>query len=53
MEELPESRGPAADKLSGLSKGSGGKSPAEIKRAMHPDYAKREAKKAKNRAQTK
>jgi hypothetical protein len=54
MEEIPERRGPAADKLSGLSKGSAGRSPAEVKRAMHPDYAKREAKKAKskNKGQT-
>jgi hypothetical protein len=53
MEEMPESRGPVADKLPGLSKGSGGKPPSEIKRAMHPDYAKREAKKTKSREQTK
>jgi hypothetical protein len=54
MEEMPERRGPAADKLPALPKGSGGKSPAEVKRAMHPDYAKRETKKnkAKNQAQT-
>lgn len=54
MEEIPERRGPAADKLPGLSKGSVGRSPAEVKRAMHPDYAKREAKKnkAKNQAKT-
>jgi hypothetical protein len=54
MQEIPEGRGPAADKLPGLSKGSsGGRPPAEVKRAMHPDYAKREAKKTKSREQTK
>jgi hypothetical protein len=50
MQELPERRGPATETLPGLSKASGGRPPAEVKRAMHPDYAKREAKKAKNKA---
>jgi hypothetical protein len=53
MEEMPESRGPAAQKLPSLSKGSVGKPPSEVKRAMHPDYTKREDKKAKDRAQVK
>jgi hypothetical protein len=53
MEEMPEGRGPAAQTLPGLSKGSSGKPPSEIKQAMHPDYAKREEKKAKSRAQAK
>ena len=54
MEELPERRGPAADKLQGLSKGSsGGRPTAEVKRAMHPDYAKREEKKNRDRTQAK
>jgi hypothetical protein len=53
MEEIPESRGPASNELPGLSKGSVGQPPAEVKRAMHPDYAKRETEKNKNRAQTK
>ena len=54
LQEIPEGRGPAPEKLSGLSKGGTGKPPAEVKRAMHPDYAKREAEKAKskNQAQT-
>lgn len=51
MEEMPESRGPAADKLPGLSKNSTMKPPADVKRAMHPAYAKREAKKNKSKKQ--
>jgi hypothetical protein len=49
MEEMPESRGPAVQKLPSLSNPSAGKPPSEIKQAMHPNYAKREAKKTKNR----
>jgi hypothetical protein len=49
LQEIPEGRGPAPAKLPELSKGAAEKPPNEVKRALHPDYAKRQAKKAKSK----